>query len=384
MSDFIFRITPNIVLGSYTLSRLGQQITEWGTRFMIIIDPVLTEMKIQDKVVETLNDRKIDNFVFNELTEGNTTRTVQRALSLAKEGHVHGIIAVGGTKALSIGRLVAAFFNEIHDFYTFVDGSLPTTAAIPCICVPTTFRTPFVFTNEVPVTDSRNNQLKLMKVQNNLCKLVLVDPNLMLTLTDNQKSTIEIEVMNMATEAYLSQKANFFSDMFVEKGLQLLSYAMDGSPSLEITTPEEILLAQAGTMVSLATASSSLGLSSMLSMTINSRYRLNKSLISAILFPYAIEDTAQFKSARIEKLAKTMKVVPEDSEMERDEIVKAFIDNIRQRIAKAKLPARLKELQLSIEKLSLSVEDVQQIDIINKLPRSMTTDDIFDFVKQAY
>ena len=302
MSDFIFRITPNIVLGSYTISRLGQQITEWGTRFMIIMDPILTEMKVQDKVVEALNDRKIENFVFNELTEGNTTKIAERALILARESHVHGIIAVGGTKALSIGRLVAAFFNEIHDFYTFVDGSLPTTSPIPCICVPTTFREPFVFTNEVPVTDSRNNQLKIMRVQNNLCKLVLVDPNLMLTLTDNQKSTIEIEVMNMATEAYLSQKANFFSDMFVEKGLQLLSYAMDGSPSLEITTPEEILLAQAGTMISLATASSSLGLSSLLSMTINSRYKLSKSLVSAILFPYAVEDAAQYKSARIERL----------------------------------------------------------------------------------
>ena len=384
MSDFIFRITPNIVLGSYTISRLGQQVTEWGTRFMVIMDPILTEMKIQDKVVETLNDRKIENFVFNELTDGSTTKVVERALSLAREAHVHGIIAVGGTKALSIGRLVAAFFNEIHDFYTFVDGSLPTTSPIPCICVPTTFRTPFVFTNEVPITDSRCNQLKLMKVQNNLCKLVLVDPNLMLTLTDNQKATIEIEVMNMATEAYLSQKANFFSDMFVEKGLQLLSYAMDGSPSLEITTPEEILLAQAGTMISLATASSSLGLSSLLSMTINSRYQLSKSLVSAILFPYAVEDAAKYKSARIENLAKVMKIVPEDNELERDEIVRAFIDNTRQRIAKAKLPARLKDIQLSIEQLSLAVEDVRPVDIINNLPRSMSTDDVFDFVKNAY
>lgn len=41
MSDFIFRISPNVVLGSYTLSRLGQQVKEWGTRFMLIIDPVL-------------------------------------------------------------------------------------------------------------------------------------------------------------------------------------------------------------------------------------------------------------------------------------------------------------------------------------------------------
>ena len=382
MGDFAFRITPNIILGSYTLSRLPQQVMEWGTRFMIIADPVLNEFGTIQKITQSFADRKIEHFVFSEISEGNTSQLAKRALALAKEGHVHGIIAIGGSKALNIGRIVAAFFNEVHDFNNFVDGALPTTSPIPCICVPTIFSTPFIFTNEIPIKDSRNNQLKLMKVQNNLCKLVLVDPNLMLTLTQNQKSTIAIEVMSMAIEAYLSQKANFFSDMFVEKGLELLAYALDGSPSLDITTPEEILLAQAGIMISLASASSSLGLSSLLAMTINSRYQINKSLVSSILLSYSLEDAANFKRMQIEKLSHIMRVVPK--EVTGPEAVKMFIDNIRQRIAKANLPTRLKDLQLSMEQLSLVAEDAGQIDIITKLPRSMSTDDIFDFIKNAY
>lgn len=382
MGDFAFRITPNIILGSYTLSRLPQQVMEWGTRFMIIADPVLNEFGTIQKITQSFADRKIEHFVFSEISEGNTSQLAKRALALAKEGHVHGVIAIGGSKALNIGRIVAAFFNEIHDFNNFVDGALPTTSPIPCICVPTIFSTPFIFTNEIPIKDSRNNQLKLMKVQNNLCKLVLVDPNLMLTLTQNQKSTIAIEVMSMAIEAYLSQKANFFSDMFVEKGLELLAYALDGSPSLDITTPEEILLAQAGIMISLASASSSLGLSSLLAMTINSRYQINKSLVSSILLSYSLEDAANFKRMQVEKLSHIMRVVPK--EITGPEAVKMFIDNIRQRIAKANLPTRLKDLQLSMEQLSLVAEDAGQIDIITKLPRSMSTDDIFDFIKNAY
>ena len=382
MGDFAFRITPNIILGSYTLSRLPQQVMEWGTRFMIIADPVLNEFGTIQKITQSFSDRKIEHFVFSEISEGNTSQLAKRALALAKEAHIHGVIALGGTKALNIGRIVAAFFNEIHDFNNFVDGALPTTSPIPCICVPTIFSTPFIFTNEIPIKDSRNNQLKLMKVQNNLCKLVLIDPNLMLTLTQNQKSTIAIEVMSMAIEAYLSQKANFFSDMFVEKGLELLAYALDGSPSLDITTPEEILLAQAGIMISLASASSSLGLSSLLAMAINSRYQINKSLVSSILLSYSLEDAANFKSVQIEKLSHIMRVVPK--EITGPEAVKMFIDNIRQRIAKANLPTRLKDLQLSMEQLSLVAEDAGQIDIITKLPRSMSTDDIFDFIKNAY
>lgn len=382
MSDFIFRICPNIILGSYSVSRLGQLVLEWGSRFIVIIDPLLKDVKLSDKVIQSLNDRKIEHFVFNEISEGTSSRTIERALSLAKQGHIQGVIAVGGSKALNIGRAVAAYFNEVHDFYNFMDGAIPNTNPIPCICVPTTYRTPFVFTNEIPITDSRNHQLKVVKVQKNVCRLVVIDPNMTLTLTENQKAILSIELISMATEAYLSQKANFFSDMFVEKGLEILSYALDGSPSLDITTPEEILLAQAGSMISLASTSSSLGLDSLLSLTINSRYRINKSLISSILLPYMLEDTAKYKSAQIVKLAKFMRCAPDtDDDME---ITTAFTENIRQRIAKANLPTRLKDLKLSIEQLSLSVEDVRYIDIINTLPRSMSTDNIFDFVKQAY
>ncbi len=382
MSDFIFRISPNIVLGPYTVSRLGQQVHEWGTRFMVIIDPFLNEVKLSEKIVQSLTDRKIECFVFAELTDGSSSKTVERALALAKEGHIHGIITIGGEKALNIGRAVAALYNEIHDFYTFLDGALPTTSPIPCICIPTTYRTPFVFTSEVPITDSRNHQLKLLHVQNSVCKLLLIDPNLMLSLTDNQKATMSIELINLGVEAYLSQKANFFSDMFVEKGLEILSYALDGSPSLDITTPEEVLLSEAGNMVSMACSSASLGMSSLLALTIYSRYKITKSLVSSILLPFAIEDASKFKSARLEKLAHIMRVCPED--VTGDDACKAFAEYVRQKIAKAQLPTRLKDLKLTVEQLSLAVEDVSTVNLINNLPRSMTTDDLFDFIKVAY
>ena len=312
MADFIFRINPNIILGPYTVSRLGQQVKEWGTRFMVIMDPFLNEAKISEKIMQSLTDRKIESFVFSELTEGTSTKTIERALELAKEGHVHGIIAIGGAKALHIGKAVAGLYNEVHDFYTFVDGALPTTGPLPCICIPTTYRAPLTFTPEIPITDARNHQLKILRVQNSVCKLVLIDPNLMLTLTENQKATLSIEIIGMAVEAYLSQKANFFSDMFVEKGLEILSYALDGSPSLDITTPEEVLLAQAGTMISLAASSSSLGMDTLLSLSIYSRYHKSKSLVSSILLPYALEDAAKFKAAKIEKLAHIIRACSDD------------------------------------------------------------------------
>ncbi|MCI5644268.1 MAG: iron-containing alcohol dehydrogenase, partial [Treponema porcinum] len=124
------------------------------------------------------------------------------------------------------------------------------------------------------------------------------------------------------------------------------------------------------------------GVASLLAMTINSRYSISRSLVAAILFPYILEDARQFKAERVEKIGRFMGVIPEG--VENAEAVTAFADNIRQRLAKANLPVRLKDLSVSVDQLALAAEDAGQLDIVNSLPRSMTTDDLFDILKQAF
>ena len=67
-----------------------------------------------------------------------------------------------------------------------------------------------------------------------------------------------------------------------------------------------------------------------------------------------------------------------------EDAAKALIEYVRQKIAMANLPTRLKDLKLTIEQLSLAIEDVSQVDLVHNLPRSMTTDDLFDFIKVAF
>ena len=152
--------------------------------------------------------------------------------------------------------------------------------------------------------------------------------------------------------------------------------------TLEITTPAELLQAQAGCMASLASASSSIGAAGLLALAINARFKISRSLITAILLPYIIEEMGKFKSDKIEKLAHIMNVLTPD--VHKEQAVQLFAENIRQRLAKANLPVRLKELSISIEQLALAAEDAGQLDFVNNLPRSMTSDDLFDLLKQAY
>lgn len=382
MADFNFKISPNITLGSYAVNRLGQFVREWGSRYMVIIDPMLQDAGLDEKIKQSLDDRKVDYFVFDEIPSAADSSVVQSALELARNAHVHGIIAAGGMKALSIGRAVAALYNEVHDLYEYVDGATPLSAPLPLICIPGNLRDGFLFSDVTPLIDGRNRKLKLMKTQKGLCKLAIFDPNVTTGLTDNQLASLKLQMLCIATECYLSQDANFFSDTICEKAIELIGYSLDGAPTLTQNNTSELFLAQAGCMTSLAAGVSSIGPASLLALTMNARYKLNRSITSDILFPYIVEDAVKYKTEKLAKVARLLSVATETST--NDAAAAALAENMRNRLAMANLPPRLKDLSVTIENLTLCAEDAGDLELINHMPRSMSSDDLFDFIKQAY
>lgn len=382
MADFIFRVSPNIMLGSYLTARLGQFVKEWGSKYMLILDPVLQDYDVGEKIQNSLTERKIDFFVFNDIPVTPDSSDVQRALDLAREAHIHGVIVAGGTKAANIARAICALYNEVHDLYDFIDGASPTTAPLPLINIPTSMRDAFLFTDKTPIIDARSKRVKLLKIQNGLCKLALFDPNLSLNMTDSQVASSALQTLCIAVEAYISQKANFFSDTILEKAIDLIAQGIDGSSSLNSAAPSEMLLAQGGCMASLGVALSSIGPASLLALSIDGRYQIATALSSSILFSYVIEDAAKYKGDKLANVARIMRIAEQSTDNQT--AITALTENIRNRLAIANLPARLKDLSVSIEQLALAAEDAGQLELINGLPRSMNADDLFDLLKQAY
>lgn len=383
MADLNFKISQNIILGSYTINRLPQNVDSFGSRFVVIMDAPLKEVGIQDKILQPLLERKIEYFVVDNTADGAGTKEIEHILNLAKQGRVHGIIAAGGTKTIILGMIIASLYNTNRSIYDYIDNSTtPDSSPIPLICIPTTIRAPFAFTPYIPIIDSRSRQIKLFKSQNDLCRLVLWDLNFCSTLPKKSVDSMSLETLCLAIESYISQKASFFSDMLVEKAVELLKYALLDEKMPETATPKEEFLMHGGCLLSIAAATSSIGIANLLALTINARYDVSRSIVSAILLPHILEDAGKFKADKIEKIGKIFGVVPENST--REDAVSAFVAYIRQYLITSKLPVRLKELNLSIDQLAFAAEDAGRLDIINGLGRSTTINDLFAILKAAY
>ena len=383
MADLQFKVSPNIVLGTYISSRLGLYAKEWGDRYMVIVDPVLKEVRNMDTLYDSLATRYINYFTFDEVDFSSDSETVRRALVLARDAHVQGVIAIGGSAVLSIARTVCALFNESRVIYDFFDGEIISAEPLPLIAVPSTIRSPFLFTEYVPLIDARSRQLRVLKVQNTLCKLALFDPNLHVSLSNNQMKAIALETLGIAVEAYLSQKANFFSDMFAEKAIELLGSYMNASEGEVSACSPEVLLSDGGCLASLAITSSSVGPATLMGLAVCARYKISRSLPASILFPYMLEDVAAFKRDKIVRVAQILGI-QEDGSTDKDKVVALLAERIRHWIALANLPARLKDLSLTLEQFTIAAEDAGQLELMSGMPCSMGTDDLFNLMKRAF
>lgn len=382
MADFVFRISPNVILGPYTMARLGQIATAWGSNYMLIADPILKEFNLIEKVVSALEEKGVSVFVFDDIPAGATSATLEQALSLARGAHVHGVISFGGMKTASLGRAIASLYNENHDIYDYLAGAQPYSGALPFIEVPSTCRDPFVFMDRTPVIDARNRQLKLMKTQNGVCKAVVIDPNLYMHMSPNTAVSMVFHAVTLAVEGYVSTKSNFFSETILGKSIEMLLLALDPEQSKLVGTPSEMLIAQGGCMASMGVAISSPGVATAISLACNARYKTSSSLVCSVLLPYIMEDAARAKIDRIATIGKMLGV--SGAGLGASDIARAAIDDIRRRLALAGLPTRLKDLGLSIDQLVPAAEDAAALDLMNYIPRAMSSDDLFDLIKQAY
>lgn len=382
MADFVFKISPNVILGPHSLARVGQIVSSWGTNYMLVTDPVLNEHGLIDKTVSALEEKGMSVFVFDEIPSAATSKTIENALSLARGAHVHGIISLGGIKTASIARAIASLYNETHDIYEYLSGAQAFSGALPFIEIPTTCRDAFMFVDRSPVIDARSRQTKLIKTQAGICKAVIIDPNVYMSMSPNTAMSMTFHAIVLAVEGYISTKSNFFSETILGKAIELLVLALDPEQSRLVGTPTEMLIAQGGCLASMGVGVSSPGIATAISMACNARYKSSSSLVASILLPYIMEDALR---ARVDKIATIGKMLGiSGADYSASDYAKAAVDEIRRRLALSGIPTRLKDLSLTIDQLVPVVEDAISLDIMNYIPRALSNDELFDLLKQAY
>jgi alcohol dehydrogenase len=172
------------------------------------------------------------------------------------------------------------------------------------------------------------------------------------------------------------------SDLILEKAFPALCGALDAliarpdDPSARAEAWKGAFLAAVGQGLSAP------GIGSAVALAINARFSVPKASLAAILLPYSMEQAAK---NRLEKMAAFARLVGENCEgLTPAESASRGVEWLRTRLGKLRIPSRLKDFDLSLDRLVDAAREARELDFVNYLPRAISVDDVFDFVKTAY
>jgi alcohol dehydrogenase class IV len=382
MPDVLFHIPTRVVFGLDTINRIGQLVTEFGERAFLVTEAILYEGKVINKVQDILDKKAVQHIVFDEVVPNATSKTVDDGVTLARGSHADVVIGLGGVRTLSIAKCIAMTAPSDNDMDDFLSGVQPQKPPLAYIEIPTTCRNPFLFVDEYLMVDGRDRTGRIGRTQKGITKAALIDPKLSLTLPAKYTATTIMDTLLGCFEGYFSAKANFLSDTYLLRAIEILG----GLIREGIQNVDDIRMRMnasiAGLLLALGLSTSRLGIGSALSYAINARFMAPKSWVSTILLPYVMEFAVNVRGDRIAQIAK---LLGEDiSDATSVEAPARAIDAVRRIISSLNLPTRLREFDLSLDEMIEVAGVARSFDMMNYLPRVVSTEDIYELIKSAF
>jgi len=384
MTDFVFNLSPKIISGVDVLLSLGETVSTYGSRFMLILDSSFKDVEIVMKIKQSLEQRGLNLFSFDVVKNSPDTETVLRVLKLAEAAHIDGVVVVGDVVACTIAKAVALLYKEKKTIYNYLEGEPIKEEALPLIQIPTTCNNPFLLTSSIYITDSRNRTISLLKSRENISPVVVFDSNVLKSVSLNKMREMIFSSVAIVVDAYISRRSNFFSDALLKKALQLLSFALDAEHDSLVGKTVEEAITQATVLTSIALSNSSLGLATAISTIGNGRYDISFASFLHIMLPHILSDSI---TSNLQKIAEVVSIFTKDNfdnTVDLESKTLEGIEIISKNLLALELPVKLRSLDLTLDDLSGMAEAILGVDFINYIPRSMTSLDVLEILKKAY
>lgn len=381
MTDFSFKLDPEIVVGVDTINRAGAFATQHGERALVITEQVLYENRIIDRLNTVLEDSNVESIVFDEVPAQATADIAESAAILARGARCSMVIGIGGLKTQSIARMAAMLVKSNISVFDLLDGQKQEDNFLPYIAIPTTGRDPFLFSDYFISVDPRDRSAKSVKSPRGLCAAAIVDGALSESLSGKFASTTAFDGFCVAVESYCSTKAQFLSDAMLEQAIILYTKMMNSyaeNMNFDLVSGAT----NAGLLMAMGSAMSAPGIGTALAYSLNARFPVAKSWCSTVLLPYVLE---WFVSARPEKMARVAALMGEPVEGASVADAAAMVVNsIRRWMGLLKVPARLKEFDLSLDRLVPIAQSARNLEFVSFSPRTVSAEDAYDMLKQAF
>jgi alcohol dehydrogenase len=320
------------------------------TKPLVVTDPQFSKNESFKKIMKNLSDASIQFSIFTNLKGNPTGQNVSDGVKVFNSDLNDGVIAIGGGSALDAGKAIAFmskqkesiwFFEDIGDNWTHANlENMPKVLAIP-----TTAGTGSETGRASLIIDEEANTKKIIFHPSILPDLVILDPNLTISLPAHLTAATGMDALAHCIEAFCSPVYHPMAHGIAVEGVRNIKNNL----VVAFKEPQNIE-ARAKMLVSSPMGSTAfqkgLGAIHSLSHPINAVHDLHHGLTNAIFMPYVLKFNQPAIESKLKLLSNYLEL--------KNTTFDGFIDwiiKLRQELA---IPHTLAELKVDFDFESLA------------------------------
>ena len=382
MESMVVQFPESILFGTDVLQKLGAVVKPYGDRVLLVSESVLHEGKHIGHVQDLMVREGIDVLLFDELMPGSSAAAVDEVLSLARASKAKAIVGMGGMRVLSIAKAAAALAKSNASVNDLMDGGKATGEPLTYIEVPSSYRNHFMLRDAVILKDGVSKDFRIVPLQPRTTRAVVVDTELTHTLSQKYAVSAMMDTLMAATEGYLSNASNVFSDTVLIKAVRLLREAILGS----IRSPADMRYrhraSEAGLLTAMGLAQSEQGVGGALSYAVNSRFEVPKSWVATVLLPHILELHVPHRAEKLTDISAALGEQVDGIMPEED--AQRSVRAVRRMLGMIELPARLRDLDLSMDDMLELSEFVADTEMAHKAAITFSAERVEQLMKSAF
>ncbi len=306
---------PRIMrVGGGAVAEIGEVVAGLGlARPLVVTDKFLVGTGAVDRMVAQLDAAGLHPAVFADTVPDPTTASLDAGVAAVAEHDADCVIGFGGGSPMDTAKalgLLARQGGHMRDYKAPRDNTGP---ALPVIAVPTTAGSGSEATQFTVISDSETDEKMLCPGLAFLPVAAIVDYRLTMTMPPRLTADTGVDALTHAIEAYVSRKANPFSD-----GLALVAIGTIGrvlrrvyADGQDAAAREQMMLA--ATQAGIAFSNSSVALVHGMSRPIGAHFHVAHGLSNAMLFPAVTEFSVDAAEPRYADCARALGATSADA-----------------------------------------------------------------------
>jgi alcohol dehydrogenase len=363
------------------MNRVAQVAARFGTRALLVSEPLQREQNVVQRVQDLFGRRDVNLMVHADIPLRTTSATVNELVSLARASQTQVIVGLGGMRVLAAARAAAVAAPPRNSLYRLLEGEKSGAPPLPFIEVPTSFRDHFMFKNRFVITETESRRARPIVTENAVAKAVLFDPKLSMSVPTKYAASTMMDILLASVEGYLSTKSAFLSDTLFLRAIDTVKEAVDDILRSGDTAGPRERASEAGLLAAVGLSISSQGAGGALAYALNSRFGVPKSWVATALLPHVLDYHA---GVRPEKVAKIARALGEDIPgISNEDDANQASTVTRRLIGKLALPARLGDFNLSLDDMVEVAEIASGFEMVGYAPVAFSQQDLYDLLKQA-